>query len=69
MVFHVCIIWEGEEVRTRYYQSEFMEHATAENKVNVFEIATSDLHAGNLLQLSMDGPNVNWKLYDLIQRL
>ena len=45
MVFHVCIIWEGEEVRTRYYQSEFMGHATAEKMVSVFETATSDLHA------------------------
>src|SRR6188768_3880349 len=67
MVFHVCIIWEGEEVRTRYYQSEFMGHAAAEKMVSVFEIATSDLHAGNLLQLSKDRPNVNWKLYDPFQ--
>ena len=67
MDFHVCIIWEGEEVRTRYYQSEFMGHATAEKMLSVFETATSDLDFGNLLQLSMDGPNVNWKLYDLIQ--
>ena len=67
MDFHGHIIWEREEVRTRYYQSEFMGHATAEKMVSVFETATSDLHARNLLQLSMDGPNVNWKLYDLIQ--
>ena len=44
MDFHVCIIWEGEEVRTRYYQSEVMGHATAEKMVSVFETATSDLH-------------------------
>jgi hypothetical protein len=34
---------------------------------SVFEMATSDLHLTNLLQLSMDGPNVNWKFYDIIQ--
>ena len=44
-----------------------MGQATAEKMVSVFETATSDLHLGNLLQLSMEGPNVNWKLYDLIQ--
>ena len=67
MDFHVRIMWKGEEVRTRYYQSEFMGHATAEKMVSVFETATSDLHAGNLLQLSKDRPNVNWKLYDPFQ--
>ena len=44
-----------------------MEHATAEKMVSVFGTAASDLHLGNLLQLSMDGPHVNWKWCDLIQ--
>jgi hypothetical protein len=34
MDFHVRI-WEGQEVRTRYYHSEFMGHATAEDMVSV----------------------------------
>ena len=58
---------EEKEVRTRYYQAEFKGHSTAEKMVSVFETATCDLHLENLFQLSMDGPNVNWKLYDLIQ--
>lgn len=58
--------WDGGEVRTRYYHSEFMGHATAINMVSVFDTATSDLHMQNMLQLSMDGPNVNWKFHDLI---
>jgi len=33
----------------------------------VFETATLDLDLSNLLQLSMDGPNVNWKFYDMVQ--
>ena len=65
MDFHVRI-WEGQEVRTRYYHSEFMGHATAADMDSVFETATSDLNLSNLLQLSMDGPNVNWKFYDII---
>jgi len=60
-------IWEGAEVRTRYSHLEFMGHATADDMVTVFETATSDLNLSDLLQLSMDGPNVNWKFYDLVQ--
>ena len=66
MDFHVRI-WEGAEVRTRYYHSEFMGHATAEDMITTFETGTSDLDLGQLIQLSMDGPNVNWKFYDLVQ--
>jgi hypothetical protein len=62
--FHVRI-WEGPEVRTRYYNSEVMGHATAEDMVNVFETTTSNLDLSDMLQISMDGPNVNWKFYEL----
>jgi len=55
---------EGAEVRTRYYHSEFMGHAAADDMVTVLETATSDLDLSDLLQLSMDGPIVNWKFLD-----
>lgn len=67
MDFHVRI-WEGQEVRTRYYHTEFMGHATAEDMNIAFETATSGLHMTNCLQLSMDGPNVNWKFHEIVQR-
>lgn len=60
-------IWEGQEVQTRYYDSQFMGHATAADMEKVFETSTSNLHMQNCLQLSMDGPAVNWKFYDTIQ--
>src|SRR6267154_4379129 len=66
MDFHVRI-WEEAEVRTRYYHSEFMGHVTAEDMMGIFESATSDLDLRHLIQLSMDGPSMNWKFYDLIQ--
>jgi len=44
-----------------------MGHATADDMVTVIETATSDLDLSDLLQLSMDGPNVNWKFYDMVQ--
>jgi len=66
MDFHARI-WEGAEVRTRYYHSEFIGHAAAYNMVIVFETATSDLDLSDLLQLSMDGINVNLKFGDMVQ--
>jgi hypothetical protein len=66
MDFHV-LIWEGSEVRTRYYHSELMGHATAEDMISVFETATSYMDVSDLLQISMDGPNANWKFYELVQ--
>ena len=43
MDFHVHL-WEGQEVVTRYYHSEFMGHTTAADMDTVFEKATCDLH-------------------------
>lgn len=40
---------------------------TADDMVNVFNKSTSTLQMRNLLQLSMDGPNVNWKFFEAIQ--
>jgi len=44
-----------------------MGHAAADDMVTVFETATSNLDLSDLLQLSMDGANVNWKFYDMVQ--
>ena len=38
-----------------------MGHATAEDMVSV------SLNLNNLLQMSMDGLNMNWKFYELVQ--
>jgi len=65
MDFHVRF-WHSGEVHTRYYTSKFMGHATAEDFVNTFETATANLNHIRMLQLTMDGPNVNWKFHDLI---
>jgi hypothetical protein len=62
--FHVRF-WHSGEVHSRYYTSEFMGHATAEDMVVVFDKSTSanlnlnqHLNRKRMLQLSMDGPNV-----------
>lgn len=52
---------------TRYFSSEFMGHSTAEDMVEVFHKSTESLSYKNLVQLSMDGPNVNLKFHKPIQ--
>lgn len=52
---------------TRYFSSEFMGHSTAEDMVEVFHKSTEGLGYKNLVQLSMDGPNVNLKFHKPIQ--
>jgi hypothetical protein len=59
----------SNQVCTRYYASSFMGHATAADLTS-FQEATKDLSFSKLLQISMDGPNVNKKfLKDLIAEL
>ena len=66
MDFHIRL-WDDCEISTRFFDSAFMGHATADDMVNVFNKSTSTLQMRNLLQLSMDGPNVNWKFFEAIQ--
>ena len=57
--------WEGEKVVTRYFGSQFLGHATANDMVQHFEesVVNSGLPICNLAQISMDGPSVNWKFF------
>lgn len=55
------------QVKTHYYGSTFMGHATSEDMVEHFENCTEGLNIGRMLQISMDGPNVNWKFHRLMQ--
>jgi len=45
----------------RYYASSFWGPATASDLVNSFEEATKGFDIKKLLQISMDGPNINGK--------
>ena len=57
--------WEGNKVVTRYFGSQFLGHATANDMTKHFEesVVNSGLPICNLAQISMDGPNVNWKFF------
>ncbi len=60
--------WEqgAERVQTRFLTSEFLGHATAEDLFGKLCPIIQDLGTRNLLQISMDGPNVNWKTFDML---
>lgn len=53
-------------VSSRYFNSAFMGHATAEDILETFQAAIGELAIGKLVQVSMDGPAVNWKFLEAI---
>ena len=65
MNFIVRYFKDGE-VKSRYLSSGFLGHTTAKDLKRAFEECTEKLNLKNLIQVSMDGPNINWKMLDLI---
>ncbi|CAH3149087.1 unnamed protein product [Pocillopora meandrina] len=65
--------WDAKNsrVQTRYLTSVFLGHATADDLLEkiVSYLDSIKIQKSNILQLSMDGPNVNWKLHELFQEL
>jgi len=58
--------WDSGRVVTRYWGSEFMGHASAETVAEHLQSSISALPKAQIQQLAMDGPSVNWKLFELI---
>lgn len=58
----------GMEVKTKYIGSEFLGHSSAADIVKKLTKMLSETGLRNLLQLSMDGPYVNWKVFELTQK-
>lgn len=61
--------WDAKEekVNTRYLTSVFMGHATAYDVFSAFQTGVQKLNLTKLLQVSMDGPAVNWRFYEILQ--
>ena len=57
--------FKNVKVESRYLTSLFLGYTTAKD-LKKFEEATEQLDLKKLVQISMDGPNVNWKLLDSI---
>ena len=53
-----------DRVVCRYLTSRFLGHTCAEDVKKKFEKGIQDLDMKKMAQISMDGPNVNWILYD-----
>lgn len=58
----LCRFWcnESNSVVTKYLTSVFLSHTTADDLLSAFCKGIQELDFGNLLAISMDGPNVNW---------
>ena len=61
----VCYFHE-DRVVTQYFDSQFMGHTTADKLVENLKSSLAKLSNRKLLQLSMDGPRVNWKVLSLL---
>lgn len=57
----------GGKVSTRYFGSQFLGHATADDLVRHFVECMKDLNYRNLIQISMDGPSVNWSFIEKLK--
>jgi len=53
-------------VETRYFDSKFIKRPNAVNLLEELNKALTELPVKNMLQLSMDGPNTNWKVLELL---
>ena len=60
--------WNESEnvVSTRYLDSRFIKRPNAENLVTELNDSLSEFCLKNMIQLSMDGPNTNWKVLELL---
>ncbi|XP_056451964.1 uncharacterized protein LOC130387051 isoform X3 [Gadus chalcogrammus] len=60
--------WSGDHVALRYLGSQFMGHGKAVDLLKHFKECITDLDQRIMVSISMDGPNVNWKFLELLQR-
>jgi len=56
-----------DEVSTRFLTSVFLGHATADDLLLKFKEGLGDLAISKILQVSMDGPSVNWKFLNNLE--
>ena len=59
--------WDNNErqVRTRKFVSKFLNRPNATNLHSALSASLTNLSEKQLLQISMDGPNVNWGVLGL----
>ena len=55
-----------DQAETKYYDSQFLTRPNAENLYSGLETSMKGLDKVKLLQLAMDGPNVNWNVLNIL---
>ena len=60
--------WQGTGVATRYYTSILMGHASAADLLKHIDTAVVKVSKNRIVQIGMDGPNVNWKVFEDLQK-
>ena len=62
--------WEHDHVESPYYTSDFLGHAASIDLVKSFEAYVENkIEFRHLIQISMDGPNVNWATFNRLQKI
>jgi hypothetical protein len=62
----VVRFWHMDMVESRYLGSQFINHTRAEDLVEAFKKGVAELDMTKLVQVGMDGPNVNLKTGQLL---
>ena len=57
---------EAKQVEVRYWDSQFLGHATSGDLLENFNKSLVGLDLSKIIQISMDGPSVNWCFYDKV---
>ena len=62
--------WDTTEnqVSARYWDSKFLGHTRADNVLAKFNDSMRTLDPNKMIQVSMDGPNTNWKFIESLKR-
>ncbi|GBL75565.1 hypothetical protein AVEN_154900-1 [Araneus ventricosus] len=59
--------WHQNRVSTIYFNSVFLGNSRSSDIFEEFISAIAKLKFSKTIQISMDGPNVNWKFYSMLQ--
>ena len=55
-------------VKVQFWNSSYLGHTTHKDLLEGFNSSVSDLDLAKMIQLSMDGPNVNWKFAQTLSK-
>lgn len=60
--------WDGDCVTTRFFDSHFLGHACADDVYKPLRTNCNTVGIRGTLQLAMDGPNVNWSIFNKLSK-